>query len=75
MTIWGPAFDAEIEYRRQTLSAAAVGRRGGWRRGSRGRRASSAAAGASRRAARAAGTPAVGTPLVAGFTAAPAARR
>lgn len=73
MTIWGPAFDAEIEYRRQALSAAAVGRRAR-RRGSRGRRASSASA-SGRTAARAAGAPALGTPVVAGFTVAAASRR
>ena len=67
MTIWGPAMDAEIEYRRQALSAAAVGRRSARRRFSRGRRGSSAASAAGRTATRAV-APALGTPVVAGFT-------
>lgn len=37
-TIWGPAYDAEIAYRRETLTAAATARRGGRGRGRRSRR-------------------------------------
>ncbi len=59
-TIWGPAFDAEIDYRRESLAAAAV-----QRRRSRGRRATRTPRERSDRARRAAETPA---PLVAGFS-------
>jgi len=38
-TIWGPAFDAEISYRRSTIAAAAAPRRAGRARRNRARRA------------------------------------
>lgn len=37
-TIWGPAFDAEIDYRRSTIAAAATPRRGARARRTRSRR-------------------------------------
>lgn len=74
-TTWGPAFDAEIDYRRSTLAAAARPRRAGRAlRGGRDRKARGKSAAARRAMAAQAGAPALGTPLVAGFTAAPSAR-
>ncbi len=58
--IWGPAFDAEIDYRRESLAAAAVRRRRARGRGATRRPRDRAA-----RTLRAAGAPA---PLVAGFS-------
>ena len=57
-TIWGPAFDAEINYRRESLTAAAV-----QRRRARGRRATRTPRDRGARA------PSVAeTPVVAGFS-------
>ncbi|GEN80056.1 hypothetical protein [Actinotalea fermentans] len=70
-TIWGPAFDAEIDYRRSTMIAAAAPRRAGRAlRSSRTRRAQGRAAAERRARAAAASAPRAGAPLVAGFTAA-----
>lgn len=74
-TTWGPAFDAEIDYRRSTLAAAARPRRAARAlRGSHGRRARGRAAASRRAMAAEASTPLQGTPLVAGFTAVPSPR-
>lgn len=70
-TIWGPAFDAEIDYRRSTLAAAAAPRRAGRAvRATRSRRAQGRRAAERRAMAAAASAPRAGAPLVAGFTAA-----